>query len=84
LPDLLAAKVGRAGTVAWLDDVDHPIGAGVDAGVLRALLALDRMIVVATIRAAAYEDIKPQGELRAAGSDVVESPGCWRRTRRAG
>ncbi|WP_133799240.1 hypothetical protein [Kribbella caucasensis] len=72
LTELLTAKVISPRTVVWLDDVDRHIGAGVDAGVLQSLLALDGAIVVATIRAAAYEDIKPQGELRPPGSDVVD------------
>lgn len=72
LSGLLAANVVGDGTVVWLDDLERHIAVGVDTGVLRSLLSLDRVIVVATIRAAAYEDLKPQGELRSPGTDVLE------------
>ncbi len=72
LTELLDQRVVGAGTVVWLDDVDRHIGAGLDAAVLQRLLAVDDVVVVATIRAAAYEQLKPQGELRPPGRDVVE------------
>ncbi|WP_405056067.1 sel1 repeat family protein [Kribbella sp. NBC_01505] len=72
LTELLTAKVVTAGTVVWLDDMDRHIGVGVDAGVVRSLLTVDRVIVVATIRAAAYEALKPKDELKPPGSDVIE------------
>lgn len=64
--------VVRDRTVVWLDDVDRHIGAGVNAMVLQRLLEVDGVIIVATIRAAAYEQVKAQGELRPPGSDIVE------------
>ena len=69
LAELVDAGIA-VGTVVWLDDLDRHMDAGVDAGLIRRLLDLEDVKVVATMRAAAYEAIKP-GRLRAAGSEVV-------------
>lgn len=53
----------------WLDDLDRHVQAGVDDALVRRLLSLR---VVATMRAAAYEQLKPVGDVRPPGRTVVD------------
>ncbi|MFF1819747.1 tetratricopeptide repeat protein [Kribbella sp. NPDC058245] len=72
LIELANAGVVRASVVVWLDDLDRHLGAGVDVACIERLLKIRNVRIIATMRAAAYEQIKPQGEARPAGRDVVE------------
>ncbi len=72
LIELADAGAIRPSAVVWLDDLDRHLGAGVDAPCIERLLRIRNVRIVATMRAAAYEQIKPQGEARPAGRDVIE------------
>jgi TPR repeat protein len=61
-----------SGGVLWLDDLERYLReGGLTVGMLDRVLAGGNL-VVATMRAAAYQDYLPTGQLRPPGSDVVE------------
>ena len=72
LRELVDGDAVPGGAVVWLDDLDRHLQAGVDAALIRRLLSLGQVRVVATMRAAAYEQLKPVGDVRPPGRDVVE------------
>jgi TPR repeat protein len=72
LARLLDSGVVPTPAAVWLDDLDRHVDAGVDADLLRRLLARPGVRLVATMRAAAYEQLKPSGDIRPRGRDVIE------------
>ena len=58
-------------SVIWLDDIDRLIGAGgITDGALRRLAAAGN-VIVGTIRARAYEQLRPSDQLRLPEWDVL-------------
>lgn len=75
LDELLRDEAIPEQAVVWLDDLDRHLdreGGALTAGVLKRLLAIEGTRAVATMRAAAFEQYKPQGEIVPAGRDVIE------------
>ena len=70
LADVMDAGI-RPQTIVWLDDLDRHLDAGVDVGLMRRLLEVSGVRVIATMRASAYETLKP-GQLRPPGADVID------------
>ncbi len=60
------------GAIVWLDDLDRHIDSGVTAAILERIISIDDVRVIATLRSAAYEQIRPAGALRTPGRDVLD------------
>lgn len=59
--------------VVWLDDLGRYLDReGVTAATITRLLDIDGVRVISTMRAAAYEQYKPRGDVRPAGRDVID------------
>lgn len=72
LSRLVEARAIPAGAVVWLDELEQHLQLGVDAALLQRILDLPEVRVVATMRAGAYELIKPVGGLQPSGRDAVD------------
>ena len=71
LADMDAKDVTLQDSVIWLDDIDRLIGAGgITDGALRRLAATGN-VIVATIRARAYDQFQPSDQLRPPEWDVL-------------
>ena len=71
LADLDAKDVTLQDTVIWLDDIDRLIGAGgITDGALRRLAAAGN-VIVGTVRARAYDQLRPSDQLRLPEWDVL-------------
>ena len=71
LADLDAKDVTLKGSVIWLDDIDRLIDpGGITDGALRRL-ADARNIIIGTIRAGAYDQLRPSDQLRPPEWDVL-------------
>jgi predicted negative regulator of RcsB-dependent stress response len=71
LTDLDAKDFTLQHSVIWLDDIDRLIGAGgITDGALRRLAAAGN-IIVGTIRARAYDQLRPSDQLRPPEWDVL-------------
>jgi tetratricopeptide (TPR) repeat protein len=71
LADLETHDVALQGTVIWLDDIDRLIGAdGITDGAVRRLSAAGN-IIIGTIRARAYDRLRPSDELHPPEWDVL-------------
>ncbi len=73
LARLVKADLVPDGAVVWLDDLDkHLNDGGGDAALLRRVMARPGLHVVATMRATAYERLKPTRDFRPSARDAVD------------
>lgn len=68
----LDSGAGADDMVVWLDDLDRHMDVGLSADLIRRLLDGSSVLIVATMRAGAYERYKPQGDIRPPGRDVTD------------
>ena len=75
LDDLLKEGAVPEQALIWLDDLDRHLdreGGALTSGVIQRLLAVDGVKIVATMRATAFEQYKPHGDIRPSGRDVID------------
>jgi DNA polymerase III delta prime subunit len=72
LQELLDAGLIPDDAVVWLDDLDRHLGAGVNSELVERLLQVRGVRIVATMRNAAYEDLKSVGDARSPRREVID------------